>query len=40
MNAATKTPRGRAVLLAAAAAVLVGILGFLATDLSGWYIGP
>jgi translocator protein len=38
MNAATKTPRGRAVLLAAAAAVLVGILGFLATDLSGWYI--
>jgi len=38
MNAATKTPRGRAVLLAASAAVLVGILGFLATDLSGWYI--
>ena len=38
MNAATKTPRGRAVLLAASAAVLVGILGFLATDLSGWYL--
>jgi len=38
MNAATKTPRRRAVLLAAAAAVLVGILGFLATDLSGWYV--
>lgn len=38
MNAATKTPRRRAVLLAAAAAVLVGILGFLATDLSGWYL--
>ena len=38
MNAATQTPRRRAVLLAAAAAVLVGILGFLATDLSGWYL--
>lgn len=38
MNESTQTPRWIPVALAALAAVLVGVLGFLATDISGWYL--
>lgn len=37
MNATKQTPRWVPVVYAAVAALLIGILGFLATDLSGWY---
>jgi len=33
----TTTPRWVPILLAAAAAILVGVMGMLATDLGGWY---
>jgi len=36
-NRETQTPRWVPVVLAAAAAILVGLMGFLATDLEGWY---
>lgn len=38
MNESTQTPHWVPVVLAASAAVLVGVLGFLATDISGWYL--
>lgn len=37
MNATAQTSRWIAVLLAAMAALVLAVLGFLATDLSGWY---
>ena len=38
MTTTSSTPRWVPVALAALAAVLVSILGFLATDLDGWYV--
>jgi len=37
MNTTPQTPRWVPVLLAALAALVIGVLGFLATDITGWY---
>lgn len=37
MTTRTKTPRWVPIALAAGAAILVGVMGMLATDLGGWY---
>lgn len=37
MNTKTQTPLWIPVVLAAAAALLIGVMGMLATDLDGWY---
>ena len=36
MNTKTQTPLWIPVVLAAAAALLIGVMGMLATDLDGW----